>query len=249
MPFYLRTGKRLPRRVTEIAIQFKQAPLALFRDTPVERLPPNWLVICTSSPTRASRCASAPRSRARRCASAAVDMDFHYADHFGTTPSTGYETLLYDCMTGDPTLFQRADMVEAGWRVVQPVLDAWASMPAATSRTTLRAPRGRRRRSGCYNRTDRLAFILRCDGGGQDRLTRIPPLASVAAVTTEAMPPSGAASGFRIERSEAAARRPRPSVSTRDVRRLPGRGAGPDRPPLPLPVHELHRAAGPATRS
>jgi glucose-6-phosphate 1-dehydrogenase len=59
----------------------------------------------------------------------AVDMNFEYADYFGSEPSTGYETLLYDCMMGDPTLFQRADMVEAGWSVVQPILDVWKALP------------------------------------------------------------------------------------------------------------------------
>jgi glucose-6-phosphate 1-dehydrogenase len=58
-----------------------------------------------------------------------VDMRFDYADYFGSVPSTGYERLLYDCMTGDATLFQRADMVELGWAVVQPVLDVWKALP------------------------------------------------------------------------------------------------------------------------
>jgi glucose-6-phosphate 1-dehydrogenase len=56
-------------------------------------------------------------------------MQFRYADYFGTTPSTGYERLLYDCMTGDATLFQRADMVEASWSVVTPILDVWKALP------------------------------------------------------------------------------------------------------------------------
>ena len=59
----------------------------------------------------------------------AVNMDFQYSDYFGSTPSTGYETLIYDCMMGDPTLFQRADMVEAGWAVVEPILDVWKALP------------------------------------------------------------------------------------------------------------------------
>ena len=59
-----------------------------------------------------------------------VNMDFKYHDYFGSTPSTGYERLLYDCMIGDATLFQRADMVEASWAVVQPVLDAWKAQSA-----------------------------------------------------------------------------------------------------------------------
>ena len=58
-----------------------------------------------------------------------VNMDFRYSDYFGNEPSTGYERLLYDCMTGDATLFQRADMVEAGWSVVQPLLDVWKALP------------------------------------------------------------------------------------------------------------------------
>ena len=59
-----------------------------------------------------------------------VNMDFDYARDFGTSHSTGYERLLYDCMIGDATLFQRADMVEAGWSVIQPVLDVWKALPA-----------------------------------------------------------------------------------------------------------------------
>ncbi len=61
-----------------------------------------------------------------------VEMDFNYADRFGRTPSTGYETLLYDCMCGDPTLFQRADSVEDGWAVVAPILDVWKALPPRT---------------------------------------------------------------------------------------------------------------------
>ena len=61
------------------------------------------------------------------------EMDFRYADYFGCTPSTGYERLLYDCMLGDQTWFQRADMVEAGWSVVQPLLDVWNILPPRTS--------------------------------------------------------------------------------------------------------------------
>jgi glucose-6-phosphate 1-dehydrogenase len=59
----------------------------------------------------------------------AVNMNFRYTDYFGNEPSTGYERLLYDCMIGDQTLFQRADMVEAGWSVVQPILDVWKALP------------------------------------------------------------------------------------------------------------------------
>ena len=58
-----------------------------------------------------------------------VNMDFDYVRYFDRAPSTGYEWLLYDCMIGDATLFQRADMVEAGWKIIQPVLDVWKALP------------------------------------------------------------------------------------------------------------------------
>jgi glucose-6-phosphate 1-dehydrogenase len=125
VPFYLRTGKALAARRTEVAIQFKQAPLALFRDTPVERLASNDLILHIqpeeSVSLRFSAKVPGPSVRID-----GVEMKFNYRDRFEAAPSTGYETLLYDCMIGDASLFQRADNIEAGWRMVQPVLDAWA---------------------------------------------------------------------------------------------------------------------------
>ena len=125
VPFYLRTGKALTRRRTEIVIQFKQAPLALFRDTPVERLTPNDLVLHIQPDEGVSLRFSAkiPGPSLR---TGGVEMKFNYRDYFRTAPNTGYETLIYDSMMGDAMLFNRADDIEAGWRVVQPVLDAWA---------------------------------------------------------------------------------------------------------------------------
>src|SRR5712672_692491 len=126
VPFYLRTGKHLSRRMTEIAISFKRAPYAPFRDTLVDRLSPNWLTLeiapgeCISLQFEARRPGPAMDL-------AAVRMDFHYDDWFPKEPSVGYETLLHDVMIGDQTRFTRADMVEHAWRVVQPVLDAWAA--------------------------------------------------------------------------------------------------------------------------
>ena len=128
VPFYLRTGKRMPKRVTEIAIQFRRAPFVLFRDTPVDKLVPNQLVIHIQPDEGISLSfgAKIPGAHVRV---GQVKMDFHYADYFGSEPSTGYERLLYDAMIGDATLFQRADMVEAGWSVVQPVRDVWSALP------------------------------------------------------------------------------------------------------------------------
>ncbi len=128
VPFYLRTGKRLPKRVTEISIQFKSAPLTLFRDTPVERLRTNRLVIHIQ-PDEGISLRFGAKMPGPIMRLGAVEMDFNYVDYFGAMASTGYERLLYDCMIGDATLFQRADMVEAGWKVIEPVLDVWKALP------------------------------------------------------------------------------------------------------------------------
>ena len=125
VPFYLRTGKYLSRRMTEIAICFKQAPYAAFQDTPVDTLRPNWLVL-RIAPDEGISLQFEVKRRGPVMDLAAVKMDFHYDDWFPREPNVGYETLIYDVMIGDPTLFMRADMVEQTWRIVQPVLDAWA---------------------------------------------------------------------------------------------------------------------------
>ena len=123
VPFCIRTGKRMALRRTEIAIQFKQAPFAMFRDTPVERLTPNFMVIHIQPSEGISLHLSA-KEPGPTLKLSGVQMDFRYSDWFRTAPSTGYETLLYDVLVGDATLFQRADNVEAGWSAVQPILDA-----------------------------------------------------------------------------------------------------------------------------
>jgi len=128
VPFYLRTGKRLPKRATEIAIQFKRAPLMLFRDTPVERLNPNLLVMYIQ-PDEGISLRFEGKVPGPQVRLGTVKMQFQYADYFGAQPHTGYETLLYDCMLGDSTLFHRSDMVEAGWCVVTPILDVWKALP------------------------------------------------------------------------------------------------------------------------
>jgi glucose-6-phosphate 1-dehydrogenase len=130
VPFYLRTGKHLSQRNTEIAIRFKQAPYAAFQDTPVDTLGPNWLVL-RISPDEGISLQFEVKRRGPVVDLTAVKMDFHYDDWFPKEPNVGYETLIYDVMIGDPTLFMRADMVEHAWRVVQPVLDAWAKDGAA----------------------------------------------------------------------------------------------------------------------
>jgi glucose-6-phosphate 1-dehydrogenase len=130
VPFYLRTGKHMSQRNTEIAIRFKQAPYTAFQDTPVDALRPNWLVL-RIAPDEGISLQFEVKRRGPVVDLAAVKMDFHYDDWFPKEPNVGYETLIYDVMIGDPTLFMRADMVEQAWRVVQPVLDAWAKNGAA----------------------------------------------------------------------------------------------------------------------
>ncbi len=128
VPFYLRTGKRLHKRTTEIAIQFKRAPFHLFRDTPVEKLETNRLVIYIQ-PEEGLSLRFGAKIPGPILHMGGVEMKFNYEDYFGRTPSTGYERLIYDCMVGDATLFQRADMVEAGWSVITPILDVWKALP------------------------------------------------------------------------------------------------------------------------
>jgi glucose-6-phosphate 1-dehydrogenase len=124
VPFYLRTGKALGVKRTEIAIKFKQAPFAMFRDTPVDRLSQNFLIISTE-PTEGIALQFNTKVPGPAIDIDGVEMKFRYKDYFQAEPSTGYETLIYDCMIGDNILFQRADSVEAGWQAVQPFLDAW----------------------------------------------------------------------------------------------------------------------------
>jgi len=129
VPFYLRVGKAMKRRVTEIVVQFKRPPFALFRGTAVEKLSPNRLVI-NVQPDEGIRLHFGAKIPGAIMRIGTVDMEFQYRDHFGSEPATGYERLLYDAVLGDPTLFQRSDMVEAGWSIVQPMLDVWQALPA-----------------------------------------------------------------------------------------------------------------------
>jgi glucose-6-phosphate 1-dehydrogenase len=127
VPFYIRSGKRLPRRATEIVVQFKRAPFVLFRKTAVDRLEPNRLILHLQPEEGISLSfgAKIPGPVVRL---GGVEMAFNYADYFSAPPQTGYERLLYDCMLGDATLFQRADMVEAAWRVIAPIQNVWTAL-------------------------------------------------------------------------------------------------------------------------
>ncbi len=129
VPFYLRTGKRLRERTTEIAIRFKPAPLAPFRSTEVGGYGPDWLVLHIQPDEGISLQFDVKRPGAQ-VALAPVRMDFRYRDWFPKEYTVGYERLLQDCMKGEAGLFQDAAMVEAAWRIVQPILDAWKQPPS-----------------------------------------------------------------------------------------------------------------------
>ena len=126
VPFYLRTGKRLSKKKSEVVIQFKQPPLALFRQASMAAPEPNLLVI-SIQPEETIRLRFAAKLPGPDVTTSPVDMRFNYDDYFGVEHHTGYETLLYDAMTGDRMLYKRADIVEGGWAVVEPILKAWMS--------------------------------------------------------------------------------------------------------------------------
>ena len=129
VPFYLRTGKALGIKRTEVAIKFKQAPFAMFSCTAAETLAENYLVIGVE-PTEGIALQFNTKVPGPSIRIDGVEMKFRYKDYFKAEPATGYETLIYDCMIGDNILFQRADSVEAGWKAVQPFLDAWKNAGA-----------------------------------------------------------------------------------------------------------------------
>ena len=124
VPFYLRSGKRLAKRASEISIQFRRVPHLLFRDTPSEQIDPNLLAIHIQPDEgislRFSAKAPGPTMQIRP-----VVMDFRYGESFGASPPTAYETLLLDCMLGDATLFNREDAVELSWELMDPILTRW----------------------------------------------------------------------------------------------------------------------------
>jgi glucose-6-phosphate 1-dehydrogenase len=124
VPFYIRTGKRLHARRTQIAIRFKDTPALLLKET---NPAPNWLLVRVQ-PDEGICLEFGAKVPGPKMKLGKVQMDFKYEDYFGSRPSTGYETLIYDVMIGDATLFQRADNIEGAWAEVEPVLDFWAAI-------------------------------------------------------------------------------------------------------------------------
>ncbi len=126
VPFYIRSGKRMPRRVSEVAIQFKEVPHLLFNRTEADRIRPNTLVM-RIQPDEGIMLRFSAKLPGQSVHIRDVNMDFQYGTQFGRQSPEAYERLLLDCMLGDPTLFARRDMVEQGWSLLTPVLDVWAA--------------------------------------------------------------------------------------------------------------------------
>ena len=127
VPFYLRTGKRLARRSTEIMIQFKRAPHIVFREREVE---PNRLVL-NIQPEEGVSVSFGAKRPGTEMSIGNVTMNFSYKEGFGGTTRSAYATLLNDCLRGDATLFDRGESVEAAWSLVDPILDVWSAAKTA----------------------------------------------------------------------------------------------------------------------
>ncbi|MBT0892559.1 glucose-6-phosphate dehydrogenase [Geobacter hydrogenophilus] len=130
VPFYLRTGKRLRAKVSEVAILFRPAPHQLFPPAAVESWQPNRLVL-RIQPEEGIATRIQVKQPGTRLLLGAVDMGFRYHDAFHAASPEAYETLLLDVICGDATLFMRADQVESAWGVISPILDTWESVPPA----------------------------------------------------------------------------------------------------------------------
>ena len=129
VPFYIRTGKSLPKRSTEVTIQFKRVPHQLYKPSETKGLVPNRLTIKIQPDEGISLKFGAKIPGAARHLSS-VDMNFSYASAFGITSPEAYERLLADAMLGDSTLFIRRDEVETSWRIVDSIINGWKNMPA-----------------------------------------------------------------------------------------------------------------------
>jgi glucose-6-phosphate 1-dehydrogenase len=125
VPFYLRAGKKLKRRLTEVAIHFQRVPLSLFgRDEVCQRLDANVLTL-RLQPDEGIDLRFVTKSPGDDVVVTCADMDFSYAKAFQKKPQEAYERLFLDCMRGDPSLFARRDDVEHAWEFVTPILEAW----------------------------------------------------------------------------------------------------------------------------
>jgi glucose-6-phosphate 1-dehydrogenase len=137
VPFYLRSGKRMEKRISEIRVQFRSPPFLLFGQKAVEEMAPSVLIMRVQPDEGISlrfqvKTPGAMHELTPGLEITPVDMDFSYAQAFGNDAHPAYETLLLDCMIGDPTLFTRSDEVEMAWSIIDPVLDYWDKHPATS---------------------------------------------------------------------------------------------------------------------
>jgi len=128
VPFYLRTGKRLARHLTQVVIRFKRTPLMLFGEKAHSEAGPNALIL-NIQPEESITIMIRAKKPGPSIIVDSIPLDFNYSQFGEQSPATGYETLLHDCMVGDMTLFHREDSVDASWRIVNPVLDLWGALP------------------------------------------------------------------------------------------------------------------------
>ena len=133
VPFYVRTGKHLARNLTEVVVHLKRTPQALFARTPDQEIDPN-VIMLRIQPNEGIAVNFGAKRPGLEMHTTTVHMDFCYQRAFGVEPPAAYETLLLDVMTGDATLFTRGDEVEAQWRLITPIQEAWANQrsPALT---------------------------------------------------------------------------------------------------------------------
>jgi glucose-6-phosphate 1-dehydrogenase len=130
VPFYLRTGKRLPQKISQVSIEFKPVPHQVFPSAAVEHWEPNRLIM-NIQPREGIQLRFQAKEPGKHMRLRTVSMDFYYEDTFKTEPPEAYETLLYDVMIGDTTLFMRADQSLTAWQLLAPVLDTWENVPSA----------------------------------------------------------------------------------------------------------------------
>jgi glucose-6-phosphate 1-dehydrogenase len=154
VPIYLRSGKALWKRGTEIVVQFKKAPAVIFRGTPVDRLSANRLVFHIQ-PTQGIEVLFQAKIPGPTLRLQSVHMKFNYGDTFRASRYTGYEVMVYSCMNGDATLFSRTDLVETAWRIAQPLLDYWQSTPASEFPNYIRGSWGPKAASDLIERDGR----------------------------------------------------------------------------------------------
>ena len=128
VPFYLRTGKRLARHLTQVVIRFKRTPLMLFGEKVHSEAGPNALIL-NIQPEESITIMIRAKKPGPSIVVDTIPLDFNYSQFGEQSPATGYETLLHDCMVGDMTLFHREDSVDASWRIINPILDLWGALP------------------------------------------------------------------------------------------------------------------------